>query len=103
MGIVSCFSVSRLVLRGAWALITTTGKVISGKSAYFRELNANKPATAMANQKLIVKRGYLRANWEIFKSSRQEVFIDFILRIILDQSKLPQRRLGFPSKGDRLD
>lgn len=56
-----------------WAVTTTTGKVISGNSAYLSELKAMIPATVIANQNPIVSQGTAIANREILKRSRLEV------------------------------
>jgi hypothetical protein len=53
----------------------TTGKLISGKSAYFKELKAKIPAIATANQKAMVNLGALIAIREIFRRSRHDSFM----------------------------
>ena len=53
----------------------TTGKLISGKRAYFKELKAKIPAMATANQKAMVNLGALIAIREIFRRSRHDSFI----------------------------
>ena len=70
MGLVSFSSVSKVLLRGDWAVTTTTGKVISGNKAYLRELNARTPATVIPIQKHTVNQENLIANLEILKLSR---------------------------------
>jgi hypothetical protein len=69
IGLVNFSSVSIAEAIGAWAFTTTTGKVISGKSAYFRELKANRPAAVTPIQKHTVSHENLIAHLEILKIS----------------------------------
>ena len=66
IGIVKFCSTSTTCSKTDSARMTITGKVISGNKAYFKELKAKIPATAITNQNAIVMRKCLIAHQERF-------------------------------------